>query len=290
MHLVIFDLETIGFPARHHEIIQIAAVRMLHGEVLANECSLLVEENPQSAPLSAENIHVPCPPATQIGAPPYRIDPTTSRLAPHRSAQLSHFLAHPNSPLPTMHLVIFDLETTGFSPRLHEIIQIAAVRMRHGEVLATERFATFVRPQSAVPAHITEITGISGRDVRHAPEPASCLAAFSRFVGDATLVAHNGRRFDMPFLRESSTRHGLPLREVKFFDSMDLSRRLWAGEPSHSLDAVAERLRLSMKDLRRHDARGDVQLLASAVVNMWQRLGASLDLCPVSLETGHLPA
>ena len=50
MHLVIFDLETIGFPARHHEIIQIAAVRMLHGEVLANECSLLVEENPQSAP------------------------------------------------------------------------------------------------------------------------------------------------------------------------------------------------------------------------------------------------
>jgi DNA polymerase III epsilon subunit-like protein len=189
-----------------------------------------------------------------------------------------------------MHLVIFDLETTGFSPRLHEIIQIAAVRLRHGAVLPAERFATFVRPQSAVPAHITEITGISNRDVRLAPEPASCLAAFSRFVGDATLVAHNGRRFDIPFLRESSNRHGLRLREVSFFDSMELSRRLWAREPSHSLDAVTDRLGLSTENLRRHDARGDVQLLASAVVSMWQRLGAAPDLCPVPLEVGHLPA
>jgi len=55
------------------------------------------------------------------------------------NAQLSRTLS--------MELVIFDLETTGFSPRSHEIIQIAAVRMRHGEVIGEESDLT-VRPQN----------------------------------------------------------------------------------------------------------------------------------------------
>jgi DNA polymerase III alpha subunit (gram-positive type) len=188
-----------------------------------------------------------------------------------------------------MHLVIFDLETTGFSPRYHEIIQIAAVRMRGGEVVAAESFATFVHPEGDVPAHIMEITGITGIDVCDAPEPAVCLTAFSHFVGEATLVAHNGRRFDMPFLRESADRHGLPLRKVSFLDSMDLSRRLWSKEACHSLDAVVDRLGLSFKGLRRHDARADVHLLAGAVPTMWRRLGAAPDQCPVPLGIGQIP-
>lgn len=97
-------------------------------------------------------------------------------------------------PLPPMELVIFDLETTGFSPRSHEIIQIAAVRMRHGEVIAGESFATFVRPQSEIPSFISDLTGITSADMRDALDPALALQAFSRFVGDATLVAHNARR------------------------------------------------------------------------------------------------
>ena len=90
-----------------------------------------------------------------------------------------------------MNLVIFDLETTGFSPRYHEIIQIAAVRMRHGEIVATDRFETFVRPQNAIPGEITELTGITDSDVADAPEPPEALMALSRFVGDDTLIAHN---------------------------------------------------------------------------------------------------
>jgi DNA polymerase III epsilon subunit family exonuclease len=187
-----------------------------------------------------------------------------------------------------MHLVIFDLETTGYSPRYHEIIQIAAVRMRHGKV-AKERFATFVRPRNAIPGFISELTGITQRDVLDAPEAPAALMEFSRFVGDATLVAHNGRRFDLPFVRESCLRHRLALREVPFFDSITLSRRIWKNERTHNLDAVTERLGLSAANLRRHDARDDVHILSQVVRRMWQRLGTPLDHCPVSLEVGHLP-
>ena len=188
-----------------------------------------------------------------------------------------------------MHLVIFDLETTGFSPRYHEIIQIAAIRMRHGQIVAADRFETFVRPQNAIPDEITELTGITDSDVSDAPEPAEALQALSRFVSDATLVAHNGRRFDLPFVRECCRRHQLPLREVPVIDSITFSRRIWANERSHNLDAVMERLGLSAKGLRRHDARGDVGILAEAVRCMWQRLGTPPDRSPVPLDVGHLP-
>lgn len=188
-----------------------------------------------------------------------------------------------------MHLVIFDLETTGYSPRYHEIIQIAAVRMRHGAILAHEHFATFVRPRSRIPQPITGLTGITEEDVREAPEPAACLAAFSHFVGDATVMAHNGHRFDIPFLRHHTSVHGLPAREVPYLDSMELSRRLWPAARSHNLDAVIERLGISTAGLHRHDARADVRVLAVAVVAMWQSLGVPSNCCPVPMGIGHLP-
>jgi DNA polymerase III subunit epsilon len=188
-----------------------------------------------------------------------------------------------------MHLVIFDIETTGLSPRYHEIIQIAAVRMRHGEVITEEHFETFVRPKNEISRFISKLTGITHRNVCDAPEPPAALTALSRFVGDATLVAHNGRHFDLPFVRQYCRRHQLPLREVPFFDSIALSRLLWKNQRCHNLDAIMARLDLPAEGLRRHDARGDVRILAEAVRSMWQLLGTPPDRCPVLLEVGHLP-
>jgi DNA polymerase-3 subunit epsilon len=194
----------------------------------------------------------------------------------------------PNAPAP-MHLVIFDLETTGLSPAYHEIIQIAAVRMRAGRILAEESFATFVRPTRPIPEEISGYTGITHADVKNAPRAATALLAFSRFVGDATLVAHNGGRFDLPFIRTACERHTLPVRPVDFIDSLAFSRQLWGGRGGHGLDDVMERLQLSVANVRRHDARGDVQILAEAVRQMWARLTPGFATCPVPCSEGILP-
>lgn len=186
-----------------------------------------------------------------------------------------------------MLFVLFDLETTGFSPYQNEIIQIAAVRMRQGEVEG-EGFESFVRPERGVPRFISELTGVTEADVCDAPEPAPVLRAFSQFVGNATLVAHNGSRFDLGFIRETCRRHQLPMRQVPFLDSMTLSRRLWRQAPSHSLDAVMERLGLSGEGLRRHDARGDVRILAEAVRRMWDQLSPGFQLSPLTFEAGAI--
>lgn len=189
-----------------------------------------------------------------------------------------------------MELIVFDLETTGLSPAANDIIQIAAVRLRLGSVVHAESFSTFVNPGCRIPSFIVSYTGISDADVRNAPPAAEALAAFSRFVGPCTLLAHNGHRFDMPFIRAACTKSGLRTREVDYADSIHFSKRLWAGQRRHGLDQVVERLRLDAVRYRRHDARGDVGLLAEAVAQMWRRVTPDCASLPVPVYKGVLPA
>lgn len=182
--------------------------------------------------------------------------------------------------------IIFDLETTGLSPYAEEIIQIAAVRMRDGRILTDESFSTYVNPGRRISSFITHYTGIKNEHVRDAPAPAEALAAFSRFAGQGTLIAHNGKRFDLPFIRESCARHQLATREIDFIDSVAFSRKLWGGQGGHGLDAVMQRLSLTSEGQRRHDARGDTAILAEAVRRMWASLSSDFTTCPVPSSKG----
>lgn len=191
-----------------------------------------------------------------------------------------------------MTLIIFDLETTGLSPYHNEIIQIAAVKVRAGDWDDGERFETFVRPQNRVPSFITGLTGITNAHVADAPPPTDALMRFTRFVGeeDATLIAHNGPGFDMRFIAQNCIRHGLPVRQTRVIDSRAFSRKIWGGRGGHGLDAVLGRLGLSSQGVRRHDARGDVHLLAQAVRMMWGQLVPDFQSCPVNSSNGVIPA
>ena len=177
----------------------------------------------------------------------------------------------------TAEFVVFDLETTGLSPRCHEIIQIAGTRMRGGRILVEEQFSTFVRPGMPIPGFITGFTGISNRDVADAPPISEALAAFSKFVGDAVLIAHNGHRFDAKFLWAACTQTEIKSRPVELIDSIHFSKRLFgtARGTGHGLDALLIRMRVHTIQGNRHDARGDVSGLAQAVEKMWMKL--SLD-------------
>ncbi|HWH71570.1 MAG TPA: 3'-5' exonuclease [Candidatus Sulfotelmatobacter sp.] len=188
-----------------------------------------------------------------------------------------------------MNLVIFDLETTGLSPYANDIIQIAAVRVASGNILSTESFSTYVNPGCSIPAFITSLTGIADSHVRNAPDIASALADFSRFASDDVLLAHNGRRFDVPFIREACSKRQLPTRSVLCSDSISLSKQVWHGSRGHGLDAILDRLGLSTNGIRRHDARGDVELLAKAVLRMWRSLIPDCSSFPGPTFPGILP-
>lgn len=191
----------------------------------------------------------------------------------------------------TCDFVVFDLETTGLSSRCDEIIQIAALRLGQGGAATGETFATFVRPEAAIPRFITGLTGISEREVAGAPPVAEALAAFSDFVGEAVLIAHNGQRFDAKFLAAACERQRIAARPVALIDSIHFSKRLFgtARGTSHGLDAVLARTQVTHFHGRRHDARGDVSGLAQAVERMWRLLNLDSTCSGIPRAGTHLP-
>lgn len=189
-----------------------------------------------------------------------------------------------------MDLVIFDIETTGFSHTWSEIIQIAAVRMRDGCLSRDETFSTFIRPARSIPAFITDITGITDTDVRDAPCASEALLSFSRFADNSLLLGHNARRFDMPFIRASCARLRLSVRQVQFADSLDFSRTIWGGRGGHGLDDIMARLEITDIAGARHTAPGDVSILAKVVLRMWTQLSPDFQTCPIFCEWKYLPA
>ncbi len=170
--------------------------------------------------------------------------------------------------------VVYDLETTGLNPDDDEFIQIAAMRFSGGSLCPDDTFARFAKPRRPISSFIESYTGVGNRHVAEANRPEFVLGEFSRWAGESTLIAHNGLRFDSKFLAATCRRHGLPMREVHSIDSIHMSKMLFGKTrgTGHSLDHLISRLRIDQSGIRRHDARGDVEILGRAVASMWQRL------------------
>lgn len=197
-----------------------------------------------------------------------------------------------SQPLSQNHsFVIYDLETTGLCSEKDEFIQIAAIRYHQGRLWTDDSFFSFASPRNPIPSFIESYTGIGNQHVSGAPRPEEVLCQFSRWAGRSTLIAHNGQRFDSKFLEATCRRHGLPSYEVDSIDSIQLSKLLFgkARGTGHSLDHLKDRLQLKETDLRRHDARGDVDILGRAVEAMRNRLGLDLLLSGVPRHRTVLP-
>jgi hypothetical protein len=187
--------------------------------------------------------------------------------------------------------VIYDLETTGLDPAVDEIIQIAAMRFTAGELRSAETFSSFARPRRPISAFIEQYTGIGNQHVAGAPRPNEALVAFAQWSGSATLIAHNGLRFDSKFLTATCRRHGLAAREAQGIDSIHISKMLFGRVrgTGHSLDHLVSRLNVDTAGVRRHDARGDVEILGRVVAGLSDRLGLDHAFNGVPRHTAMLP-
>jgi len=169
-----------------------------------------------------------------------------------------------------MRSVILDFETTGHLPERDSILQIAAVAVDLRSGCHLDHFSTHLHQEWAtVPTYVRKFTGIQREDLIHAPLPEEALRALARFAASAEcVIAHNARRYEIPFLKSACLKHGLAVREVQAWDTVDLSVRLWGQEVRHDLDSVLQRLGISTQGFQRHDARGDALLLAEAFRQM----------------------
>ncbi len=156
--------------------------------------------------------------------------------------------------------VVFDIETTGFSPVNNKIIEIGAVKVVEGQI--TERFSAFVNPEVPIPFEIEKLTGIQDDMVIGEPTIDVILPQFLAFCGDAVLVAHNAN-FDMSFIKENCDRLSIA-HDFTYVDTVGIARILLPGQAKHTLDAVAKTLGVSLEN--HHRAVDDAEATAEIFV------------------------
>ena len=162
--------------------------------------------------------------------------------------------------------VVFDLETTGFSPVNNRIIEIGAVKVEHGEI--TDRFSTFVNPQVPIPFRIEELTSINDNMVMDAPVIEEILPQFLEFVGDAVLVAHNAG-FDVSFIEENCRRLGQE-QTFTYLDTVALARILLPQLNRFKLETVATALHINLH--HHHRAVDDAECTAEIFLKFVEML------------------
>ncbi len=141
-------------------------------------------------------------------------------------------------PLENTTFVVFDIETTGFSPIKNKIIEIGAVKIVNGEIV--DRFSEFINPEVPIPYRITKLTSITDDMVIDAPTREVIIPKFVEFCKDAVLVGHNVG-FDISFINQNCKELKIDV-DYTTVDTLWLSRYFFPLQAKHTLDAVAKTL------------------------------------------------
>jgi DNA polymerase-3 subunit epsilon len=161
---------------------------------------------------------------------------------------------------------VFDSETTGLDPQTDAVVQLGAVRVVNGKVIETETFDTLVNPARPIPARSTAVHGISDAMVADAPPFNAVCRRFHSFARSSVLIAHNAP-FDMAFLHRA-TEHTDYSYTNPVLDTVHLSAIVFGGSAEHTLDAICDRLGVTIPSDLRHTALGDALATARAFVAM----------------------
>ena len=162
--------------------------------------------------------------------------------------------------------VVFDIETTGFSPEKNKIIEIGAVKVEKGVI--TDKFSTFVNPDVPIPFEIEQLTGINDNMVLPAPKIDVILPQFLEFCEGCSLVAHNAS-FDVSFIARNAALLGLPF-DPTVLDTVALARHLLPNLNRFKLDTVAKALNISLEN--HHRAVDDAGCTAEIFVKFIEML------------------
>ena len=161
--------------------------------------------------------------------------------------------------------VAIDIETTGLG-RSARIIELGAVRMRHGRKVAS--FSQLVNPQIPIPAKVTQITGITDRDVKGKPTIDKALPKFYAFCGQDTWIGHNIRRFDLPVIAREAERVGAGMPDVSFYDTLEISQTLLPQLEHHRLKDLIRYFSIAKNE--RHRAADDAAQTAQVFEHLKQ--------------------
>ena len=166
--------------------------------------------------------------------------------------------------------IIFDVETTGLSPRTGDrIVEIAALKIKNLKLV--EEFYSFVDPEREISFGAFQVNGITQDMLIGAPKSREILPRFLEFMGDAALVGHN-ISFDLGFLCHELSLIGMRLKDKTIIiDTLKMARNLLPHLGRYPLWLIADSLGVHMD--QEHRAMADVHLTFKVFYKLIKTMG-----------------
>jgi DNA polymerase III epsilon subunit family exonuclease len=154
-------------------------------------------------------------------------------------------------------LVVIDVETTGIDPKMADLLEIAAVKVKGTKIV--DRWSTFVNPGRPIVGN--QMHGITDQDVKGAPSPKDASDQLLAFVGDAKVVGHNVG-FDLGFI-EAARGGGFRFEPGTYLDTLVVAREGYPGSESYKLGDLARFFGIELAQSHRAlpDAEATAKLL-----------------------------
>ena len=168
-------------------------------------------------------------------------------------------------------LVVFDIESTGVSPRKDRIIELAAIKVSPGG--QEESRCWLLNPTVPIPPETTAVHGISDDDVSGCPTFADRAREIFEFFDGCDLSGFNSDRFDIPCLEEEFARVGLNFASGRR-RHVDVQRIYHRKEPRDLSAAVSFYLG------RAHDGAHGAEADAAATLEVLKAQFAKYDDVP----------
>ena len=165
-----------------------------------------------------------------------------------------------------MKIAAIDFETANSSPA--SVCSVGISILEDG--CAEEAYYSLIRPEANVsrfsPMNIG-IHGIRPQDVRDAPSFAEVYREMMPILEDSLVTAHNAR-FDMGCLKAACLNTGRRVPYLEYFDTLELSRRVFPSLSHHRLNDMCSYLNI---ELDHHNAMSDswgCLMITASVMNM----------------------
>lgn len=164
-------------------------------------------------------------------------------------------------PLAQLEAVVFDLETTGFSPEQgDEIISIGATAIHGHKIQEDATFYSLINTNRTIEDSVVRLTSITNDMVKKAPELTHALAHFFEFVSNRTLIVH-GSGHDKRFLNAALWKTTKTLLPHRIIDTMLVANKLHPHHTNYGLDEWLQFYNI-VHNKNRHHALGDACMTA----------------------------
>ena len=156
-----------------------------------------------------------------------------------------------NTLISNVTFVVFDTETTGFSPKNDRLVELGAVKFRNGKVL--EEKTWLINPRRSIPSFVQRVHGITPEMVKDSPTFKEVFPEFNEFIKGCVLIAHNAN-FDVSFMRAEMARNQIEPPQNLTIDSLKLFRAWYPDLKSYRLGDLADYTKVAGGTFHRAEA------------------------------------